>query len=122
MAVVSTEDGEIYKNITSEFEKLWNDVNHTEDYEDFIEEYRTRYKAIKEQRRIAAENNPVVSMEQYKLSPNTMQVGFINNLKALIDQGENKALLISATGSYVIIVTKSEKAYKYLLSSLCPFS
>ena len=96
--LVSTEEGEMYKNITSEFEMLWNDTNHTEKYENFIEEYRTRYTAIKEQRKIAAENNPIVSLEQYKLSPNGMQVEFINNLRNIVEQGENKALLISATG------------------------
>jgi HKD family nuclease len=96
--MVSTSEGEMYKNIKSAFDSLWNDKNHTKKYEDFIEEYRTKYYAIKKQRKIAAENNPIVSLEQYKLSPNGMQVDFINNLRNLVEQGENKALLISATG------------------------
>ncbi|SEP54602.1 PLD-like domain-containing protein [Lachnospiraceae bacterium NE2001] len=97
--MVSTSEGEMYKNIKSAFDALWNDKNHTKKYKDFIEEYRTKYFVIKKQRKIAAENNPIVSLEQYKLSPNGMQVDFINNLRSLVEQGENKALLISATGT-----------------------
>ena len=108
--LVSTEEGEMYKNITAEFNKLWSDANHTRSYDEFIDEYRIRYETIKKQKRIALEyakkseednadnNSHIVSLEQYKLSPNKMQIGFINNLKTLVDNGENKALLISATG------------------------
>jgi len=97
--MVSTAEGEMYKNIQSAFDALWEDKNHTSKYEDFIEEYRTKYQTIKKQRKLAAQANPVVSLEQYKLSPNSMQVDFISNLRKLVEQGENKALLISATGT-----------------------
>ena len=97
--MVSTAEGEMYKNIRSAFDSLWEDKNHTSEYENFIEEYRTKYQTIKKQRKLAAENSPVVSLEQYKLSPNSMQVDFINNLKKIREQGEDKALLISATGT-----------------------
>ena len=105
--LVSTAEGEMYKNITSEFDRLWSDVEHTMSYDEFIDEYRTRYETIKKQKKIALEyakniadnDSQIVSLEQYKLSPNRMQVDFINNLKTLVDQGENKALLISATGT-----------------------
>ena len=110
-ALVSTEEGEMYKNITAEFNKLWSDANHTRSYEEFIDEYRIRYETIKKQKKIALQNlvpdmtyndgeknGQVVSFEQYKLAPNSMQVGFINNLRVLIERGETKALLVSATG------------------------
>ena len=110
--LVSTEEGEMYKNITAEFNKLWSDTNHTKSYDEFIEEYRIRYETIKKQKKIALQNlvtdmtynggeknGQVVSFEQYKLAPNSMQVGFINNLRALIERGETKALLVSATGT-----------------------
>ncbi len=102
--MVSTAEGEMYKNIQSAFDALWDDKNHTSKYEEFIEEYRTKYQTIKKQRKLAAEASPVVSLEQYKLSPNSMQIDFINNLKKIREQGEDKALLISATGERVIIV------------------
>ncbi|SEF85683.1 PLD-like domain-containing protein [Eubacterium ruminantium] len=97
--MVSTAEGEMYKNIQSAFDALWDDKNHTSKYEDFIEEYRTKYQTIKKQRKLAAQASPVVSLEQYRLSPNSMQVDFINNLKKIREQGEDKALLISATGT-----------------------
>ena len=112
--VVSTAEGEMYQTVSEAFEKLWNDKNHTKVYSEFIEEYRTRYETIKKQRKIALEaarnaaeagssqatatKAGVVSLEQYKLKPNSMQVDFINNLSKLVDDGEDKALLISATG------------------------
>ena len=110
--LVSTEEGEMYKNIIAEFNKLWSDANHTRSYDKFIDEYRIRYETIKKQKKIALQNlvpdmtynggeknGQVVSFEQYKLAPNSMQVGFINNLRALIERGETKALLVSATGT-----------------------
>ena len=68
--MVSTAEGKMYKNIQSSFDALWDDKNHTSKYEDFIEEYRTKYQVIKKQRKLAAQASPVVSLDQYKLSPN----------------------------------------------------
>ena len=106
--VVSTSEGEMYQTVSDAFEKLWNDPNHTTAYSDFIDEYRTRYETIKKQRKIALEaaknaagdsRFSAVSLEQYKLKPNSMQVDFINSLSELAENGEDKALLISATGT-----------------------
>ena len=41
-----------------------------------------------------------------------MQVGFIVNLKKIIEAGEERALLISATGERDIIVTSRKNAVK----------
>ncbi|MBQ1327993.1 MAG: DEAD/DEAH box helicase [Eubacterium sp.] len=115
--VISTAEGEMYQTVSGAFDKLWNDRSHTRTYEEFIDEYRTKYETIKRQRKIALEaaknavevdanssegnsqNKGVISLEQYRLKPNSMQVDFINNLSKLIDDGEDKALLISATGT-----------------------
>ena len=97
--IVSTSEGEMYQKIQSAFDELWSDRIHTKKYEDFIDDYRIKYQAIKKQRKIAIEKSPIISLEQYKLSPNRMQVDFISNLKDLIKRGEDKALLISATGT-----------------------
>lgn len=108
--LVSTSEGEMYKNINDAFHKLWNDPRHTRRYSDFIVDYRQRYETVTRQRKIALEaskkigqeqiagNTNVVSLERYRLKPNDMQIDFIGNLKQIIAQGENKALLISATG------------------------
>uniref|UniRef100_UPI003AF1B56B DUF3427 domain-containing protein n=1 Tax=Butyribacter intestini TaxID=1703332 RepID=UPI003AF1B56B len=41
----------------------------------------------------------VISIEKYKLEPNSMQVKFIENVMELYENGENRALLISSTGT-----------------------
>lgn len=95
--IVSTEYGEYVKEILSEFESLWNS-RYSLNFEDFIETYEINYKIIKNQRKIASLKK-IASLEEYKLQPNAMQIGFIKNLNKLIEAGEKRALLISATGT-----------------------
>lgn len=83
--VVSTEQGEVAQKIVEEFEELW----HSEHALTFSEFY-----------------------DNYKLQPNRMQVGFISNLRKIIDAGKERALLISATGAHVILMT-GRKALNY---------
>ena len=94
--LVSTKQGEFAQSVLSEFEKLWNSPN-TEKYENFIEQYRTKYNLIQKQK-VIAKQMEVPSIEQYCLQPNKMQVEFINRLQNLIKEGATRALLISATG------------------------
>lgn len=58
----------------------------------------TKNKMIQRQKEIAKQAE-VPSLEVYRLQPNSMQVGFINNLRKIYEAGEDKALLISATGT-----------------------
>ena len=95
--LVGYESGEVVSDILREFQALWVD-KHSLVYEDFIENYRVRYEVIKKQKKIAREKS-LVSFEQYKVQPNTMQVAFVKNIKELIQKREQKALLISATGT-----------------------
>ncbi len=95
--LVGTEDGEVIGEILKEFECLWED-DRTLSYEDFIDDYRIKYKIVEDQRRIAKAAVPV-SLPQYRLKPNAMQTAFVKNLLALKEEGQNKALLISATGT-----------------------
>ena len=101
--VVSTEKGEIAQNILDEFNELWNS-EYALEYDEFYEIYKERYKIIKKQREIA-KSEEIPSVEKYRLQPNSMQVGFIVNLKKIIEAGEERALLISATGERDIFVT-----------------
>ena len=94
---VSTDQGEYADEIVKEFQQLWESPFATE-FADFIDAYRTKYELIQKQRRIARQEE-VVSLEQYKLTPNSMQTQFITNLKDLIARGDARALLISATGT-----------------------
>jgi len=95
--LISTEKGEVAQNIISEFNSLWNS-KYSLAYEDFIDEYKEKYRIIEQQKRIAKQDE-IPSREKYVLQPNSMQVGFISNLKKILDAGENRALLISATGT-----------------------
>ena len=96
--LISTAEGAFYKKVSAEFERLWSDSKHTRVYDDFIDEYRVRYEAVKKQRKIAIEST-VVSLDQYRIEPNKMQVRFLRNLEALANEGKDRALLISATGT-----------------------
>ena len=98
--IVSTEQGEYAKDVVSEFEELWTS-DQSIAFERFIDAYSdlyTKNKIIKKQKKIARQAQ-IPSLEVYRLQPNSMQVGFIQNLRKIYDAGENKALLISATGT-----------------------
>ncbi|MBH1941055.1 DEAD/DEAH box helicase [Mobilitalea sibirica] len=95
--IISTRQGEFADNIVEEFNTLWN-AKSTKSYSDFIESYTVSYELIKKQKAIAKQYE-IPSIEQYRLQPNKMQVEFVSNLRKLKDVGEEKALLISATGT-----------------------
>ncbi|MCM1467788.1 MAG: DUF3427 domain-containing protein, partial [Alistipes sp.] len=95
--IVSTEHGEVAKELIVEFEQLW-ESEYSLEYDVFFENYKERYQIIKKQREIAKKDS-VPSIEKYKLQPNDMQVGFISNLRKIIASGEERGLLISATGT-----------------------
>ena len=98
--LVSTEQGEYTQSILTEFEELWNSTQSLS-YGQFIDAYTdvyTKNKIIQKQKEIARKAE-VTSLEAYRLQPNSMQVGFINNLCKIYEAGEDKALLISATGT-----------------------
>lgn len=114
--LVSTEQGEMAKEIVAEFNRLWNS-QYALEFNEFYENYKEQYKIIKHQRDIARKDQ-VVSFEKYRLKPNSMQVGFITNLKKILEAGEDRALLISATGTgktYASAFAMRELGFKRVL-------
>ena len=114
--LISTENGEVAEEIVEEFHNLW-DSEYALPYDDFYEIYSERYNIIKHQREIA-KSEEIPSLEKYRLQPNSMQVGFIANLKKLYKAGEDKALLISATGTgktYASAFAMRELGFKRVL-------
>jgi superfamily II DNA or RNA helicase/HKD family nuclease len=114
--LVSTEQGEMAREIVAEFNRLWNS-EYTLEFNEFYESYKEQYKIIKHQRDIARKDQ-VVSFEKYRLKPNSMQVGFITNLKKILEIGEDRALLISATGTgktYASAFAMRELGFKRVL-------
>lgn len=114
--IISTDQGEVAQQIVEEFHTLWTS-SFTYSFDEFYDNYRERYQIIKHQRDIARKEE-VTSLEKYKLQPNSMQVGFISNLKRIMSQGEDRALLISATGTgktYASAFAMRELSFKRVL-------
>lgn len=95
--VVSTTQGEVTAEIEAEFCELWNS-GYSSDFGKFYEQYKEKYEIIKHQREVAKQDQ-LPSLEKAKLQPNSMQVNFISNLREIMKAGEERALLISATGT-----------------------
>lgn len=95
--IVSTEQGSVAADIVSEFETLWESP-YTSAYDDFYETYAEKYEIIRHQRELI-KKEAVPSITSYKLTPNKMQTAFIVNLRKIIEAKEDRALLISATGT-----------------------
>ena len=114
--VISTEQGEMAQEILTEFQQLWNSPFALA-FDDFYENYEERYRIIKGQRDIARREE-VPSIEKYCLRPNNMQIGFITNLRKILAAGEERALLISATGTgktYASAFAMRELGFKRVL-------
>ena len=114
--LISTEQGEIAQEIIAEFNELWNS-NYALSFDEFYEKYSEQYEIIKHQREIAKQEE-IISIEKYKLQPNSMQVGFITNLRKILEAGEDRALLISATGTgktYASAFAMRELGFKRVL-------
>ncbi len=114
--IISTENGAVAQEIVNEFSELWNS-KYSLSFDEFFDVYKERYRIIKNQREIAKQE-AIPSFEKYTLEPNSMQVGFISRLKKIIDSGEDKALLISATGTgktYASAFAMRELGYKRVL-------
>lgn len=95
--LISTEQGEVAGQILKEFRELWNS-DYALDYDSFYEIYQERYRIIKHQREIA-KREIIPSFDKFTLKPNSMQEKFIVNLRKIIRNGGDRALLISATGT-----------------------
>ena len=95
--IVSTARGEYAESVVKQFELLWSS-SHSIPFDSFIDAYETRFRIVKEQQQIVRREK-LVSIEDYKLQPNNMQVAFVKNIDELRKKGETRALLISATGT-----------------------
>ena len=114
--IISTEQGEMAQAIISEFSELW-ESKYSLGFDEFYENYKERYAIIKHQREVAKQDE-ITSIEKYQLQPNSMQVGFITNLRRIVAAGEKRALLISATGTgktYASAFAMRELEYKKVL-------
>lgn len=95
--IVSTSQGQYAKDIEYEFNVLWNT---SVSYNSYRDEYLSSYNAKKEERETLSKLCKKLDLSYSKtIVPNEMQKSFIVNIEQLIEAGQNKALLISATGT-----------------------
>ena len=98
--IVSTDQGEMARQVLEEFDELWQD-RHSALYADFIERYRQDYqrdKLIRKQKRQAVQDK-VIDVERYTLEPNRMQIAFVDQVMEMRRKGTDRALLLSSTGT-----------------------
>jgi len=93
LKVTSLEQGELIQETLGEFELMWKQAEVLT--ETWISEYEIIYKESKKIR----DAQKIVRIKQHTLEPNKMQIEATRNLNELREAGEDKALLISATGT-----------------------
>ena len=92
----SLEEGEMLTELKREFNDLWAQAD---DLNDVLPEYEKIYKDNKNFKSIRKITDELKEQNVRDLTPNIMQEDFIKNLRSLIRQGENRAILVSATGT-----------------------
>lgn len=97
--IISTQEGEYAQEVLEEFNTLWTSPNCNR-IDKIIDQYEVAYKIVKKQRLLTQkEISKNGNVQTNELKPNSMQIGFMNNLNKIIEAGEKRALLISATGT-----------------------
>ncbi|MDY3974452.1 MAG: DEAD/DEAH box helicase [Veillonella caviae] len=101
--IVSTSEGAYAKQIVREFEDLWTHPA-AKPYDTYIKEYTETFKLFKSLNQASKQNYTQdlwnkISTYKPPLTPNPMQTEFMGRLKDLVDEGESRALLVSATGT-----------------------
>ena len=92
----SLNNGEILNNIINEFKILWD---KSKDVDDIIDEYESIYNHYKNFTKFNREITEIKKENIEEIKPNIMQEKFLKNIRELIKKGEDKALLVSATGT-----------------------
>lgn len=98
----SYKKGALNKDMLDHFNHLWhheNSIPWNECKDEYLEKYKEEKKLVRFSKKIT----------QKVLKPNKMQQAFTHNLRELVDQDENKALLISATGTGKLYPTRVMK-------------
>lgn len=98
--IVSTDQGEYVNDILMEFDQLWNS-EEAYSFHEIIDAYTEEYvknKIIEKQKKIAREEE-ILSLEKFRLQPNSMQVEFVHNLEQIYKSGKDRALLASSTAT-----------------------
>lgn len=87
------EDGSLLKEINNEFKALWQEASPLTP--SWLEEYKKKYNKVKQLRK----NITSFDIKTTTLEPNLMQKKAVKALSEIREQGKDKAILISATGT-----------------------
>ncbi|WP_207730353.1 DUF3427 domain-containing protein [Clostridium botulinum] len=93
LKVSSLEEGSLTEGVIWEFNQLWNEADKLTIQ--WIETYEDIYRKQVE----FARKSKIPRLSQYKLKPNKMQVEAIQGLERLRENGQDRGILISATGT-----------------------
>lgn len=89
----SMKDGALIKQMQAELNKAWEDATVVTN--EWIDAYEKIYHEAFKQRKSSA--NKIIQL--YKINPNKMQTAALQSIERLRNEGKDKALLISATGT-----------------------
>ncbi|ARD48331.1 DUF3427 domain-containing protein [Sporosarcina sp. P33] len=101
--LTSHRDGEIIHHFKDQFEEVWTDANMLT--HEWISHYEVLYRQNAERERaVQVREHPSAYQtnaieEALEITPNKMQRAALANIQAVRDNGENKGLVISATGT-----------------------
>ena len=89
-------EGEMTNELLTEFERLWDE---SDDLKDILPQYEELYNANKNFTRTRETVKELKKKNIKDLTPNSMQEQFLQNIRDLRVHGENRAILVSATGT-----------------------
>ena len=91
--IISKKDTEFVQEVLEEYQGLWDTTGYVDD--EFLSKYDEFIKNIRKN-----ENKVTIELDDYKIiTPNLMQRKALENLHRLRNLGENKGLVIAATGT-----------------------
>lgn len=95
LKVTSLENGEILNQTIKEFNRIFNSATIVDSI--WIDEYEKIYDDASEYKKV--KNPEQIVFNIGRISPNKMQIDALKSIETLRNEGKNKALIISATGT-----------------------
>lgn len=96
--LISTGHGEVINEILQEFNELYYSENALT-YDQFAKSYEQEYKQLKLVNSKSINRGLLVYNLTENIKPNKMQQAFVKNVMKLYNEGKDRCLLISATGT-----------------------
>lgn len=103
----STHQGQLFKEVVRDFDRLWKRSDQIN--EEILAEYELRYKKRTLDALSIQEKTSLY--DAIKLKPNAMQIVALHALKEARQQGHQRSLLISATGTGKTLLAAFDVAY-----------